>query len=112
MKKKPDISSFTQPTKDPNAFLEGASADQSEIGPVLATRAPVAKIAPLEAPSPLLQDEAVMPIATVQKLFRLRWDTANALRMAAATLSTKQAKRVTETEIVETLIREHFKIDR
>jgi hypothetical protein len=50
-------------------------------------------------------------VATVQKLFRLRWDTANALRMGAAQLSTKQAKRVTETEIVERLIRAHFKLD-
>lgn len=52
-----------------------------------------------------------MPIPTVQKLFRLRWDTANALRMGAAQMSTKQARRVTETEIVESLIRQHFKID-
>lgn len=119
MKRKPDISSFTRPQKDPTAFLEGGSADRSEKGAAPAAEAPAtappptakAAPAPAAAPSPAPAEELVMPVATVQKLFRLRWDTVNALRMGAAELSTKQAKRVTETEIVERLIRAHFKLD-
>lgn len=118
MRKKPDISSFTQPPKDPTAFLEGASADRSEKAGAPVPPQPPAPAAgqppappPPAAAAPAAGDEATMPIATVQKLFRLRWDTANALRMGAAQMSTKQARRVTETEIVESLIRQHFKID-
>jgi hypothetical protein len=119
MKPKPDISRFTQPPKDPTAFLDGASADRSEKAgapvppqaPAPAAGQPVAPSPPAAAPAPAAGDEATMPVATVQKLFRLRWDTANALRMGAAQMSTKQARRVTETEIVESLIRKHFKID-
>jgi hypothetical protein len=119
MKRKPDISSVSRPSKDPTAFLEGGSADRSENGAAPAAEAPAAAPAPTAkaapapaaAPSPAPSEELVMPVATVQKLFRLRWDTANALRMGAAQLSTKQGKRVTETEIVERLIRAHFKLD-
>ena len=117
MKRKPDISSFAQPPKDPTAFLEGASADRSEkAGAPIPAQAPAPAAGQPTAPPPpaaalAASDEATMPVPTVQKLFRLRWDTANALRMGAAQMSTKQARRVTETEIVESLLRKHFKID-
>lgn len=50
------------------------------------------------------------PEPTVQKLFRLRWDTAHALKMGAIELSNKNGKRITETEIIENLLRKHFHI--
>ena len=97
MKTKPDIRAFAG-QKDPTAFLEGGAGDQ-------ATRSSTNKRA-VEAPA------AAKPEPTVQKLFRLRWDVANALKLAAAQESVTTGKRVTETEIVETLIRHRFKIAR
>lgn len=120
MKRKPDISRFTQVGKDPTAFLEGASADMSEKSPPQMPALQVASPPPVAAaaaeptvnaarqPDPVI--EAVMPVATVQKLFRLRWDTANALRLGAAQQSSQQGKRITETEIVERLIRSSFNL--
>lgn len=121
MKSKPDISRFTRAAKDPTAFLDGASADVSEKSPPpapapqAAPPVPVAAVASPEqiANVPRQPDsfaEATMPVATVQKLFRLRWDTANALRLGAAQQSTQQGKRITETEIVERLIRMSFNL--
>jgi hypothetical protein len=45
----------------------------------------------------------------VQKLFRLRWDTSQALKLGALHESTTEGRRITETELVEALIRERFK---
>jgi hypothetical protein len=121
MKVKPDISRFARLAKDPTAFLEGALVDRLEkpnapaasvptSPPALEGEAgpssPSASSAPPVPPSP-----AAKPEPTVQKLFRLRWDTVNALRDAAAQESRSQGKRVTETEIVETLLRSHLKLD-
>lgn len=93
MKAKPDIRAFAG-EKDPTAFLEGGvdQADRSSI-------------------NKRLEATVIKPEPTVQKLFRLRWDVANALKLAAAQESVTTGKRVTETEIVETLIRHRFKID-
>lgn len=94
MKKKPDISSFGL-AKDPSAFLEAGAGDLANSGTSQARPAP-------PAPSPK------KPEPTVQKLFRLRWDTANALKIGAVRESIENGSRVTETEIVEELIRKHF----
>ena len=111
MKRKPDISGFTRPAKDPTAFLEGAGGDFGEKpaaapGPGTPEGAPGSITNASSAPPP---DLAFKPEPTVQKLFRLRWDTASALREAAARQSRGRAKRVTETEIVEAALRAHLK---
>lgn len=98
MRGKPPIDQFTQ-RKDPSDFLEGGAADRAE--------KPVYSVPPKQ---PLAFVEAVKPEPTVQKLFRLRWDTANALKLGAAQESAAQGKRVTETEIIEALLREHYKL--
>lgn len=95
MKKKPDISSFGL-AKDPSAFLEAGAGD------LASSRASQARQAP-QTPTPPKKPEP-----TVQKLFRLRWDTANALKIGAVRESIENGSRVTETEIVEELIRKHF----
>lgn len=98
MKKKPDISAFGL-KKDPTDFLEGGAGD--------AANAPE----PKKPTPPQPPAAAAKPEPTVQKLFRLRWDTANALKMAATQRSVESGRRVTETEIVEELIRGSFRLD-
>ncbi len=104
MKAKPNIDAFRQPAKDPTAFLEDGAADRTEVRPAPSTPANLAATSADAAPV------ATKPEPTVQKLFRLRWDVANALKMGAAHASVAAGKRVTETEIVEQLIRKQFKI--
>ena len=84
------MSSFRAFAKDPNAFLDGASAD----APAVPTTLAIAK-----------------PEPTVQKLFRLRWELASALKMGAAQENAASGRRVTETEIIERLLREHSGIN-
>ncbi len=97
MKRKPDLSEIKQPLRrDPNDFLDGADSEQAK-----STRHALDGLIPRK------------PEPTVQKLFRLRWDVANALKMEAARSSVELGRRVTETQIVEELIRRHCKmIDR
>jgi hypothetical protein len=101
MKGKPDLSGFTPrpaPAKPLDDFLREGAADQAAAeGSVAAAQFGGA-------------DDAGKPEPTVQKLFRLRWDTVSALRTGAAQESAAQGRRVTETEIVETLIRKRFKL--
>lgn len=102
MKGKPDVSSFVQrpaPAKPLDDFLREGAADQAVAGE---ESAQAAQVSGSELPG--------KPEPTVQKLFRLRWDTVSALRTAAAQESAAQGRRVTETEIVETLIRKRFKL--
>ena len=101
MKAKPNIDAFRQPAKDPTEFLESGVADRTEARP-----------APSPAAASVMTPDAVVtkPEPTVQKLFRLRWDVANALKMGAAQASVASGKRVTETEIIEELIRKKFKL--
>jgi hypothetical protein len=94
MKTKPDIRAFAG-DKDPSAFLEGGAGDR-----------------PMRAKTAAEPLAPTKPEPTVQKLFRLRWDVANALKMAAAQETISSGKRVTETEIVEALIRQRLKIAR
>ncbi|WP_426143425.1 hypothetical protein [Pseudomonas sp. DWP3-1-2] len=101
IKSKPDIKSFN---KDPNDFLEGGEADKALSKP---RPAPVSA-AVEETTSYVI--EAFKPEPTVQKLFRLRWDIANALKLGAAQESAKTGKRVTETDIIQQLLKKHYNI--
>lgn len=92
MKVKPDVSGFSGSVKDPNDFLDGAGVDGGK-----------------EARTVLIH--VAKPEATVQKLFRLRWDSAGALKVGAAQESASSGRRVTETEIVERLVRAHYGLD-
>jgi hypothetical protein len=97
IKAKPDIKSFK---KDPTAFLEGGEADKA-----------MAKKPVEVAEEPQVQViEAFKPEPTVQKLFRLRWDIANALKLGAAQESARTGKRVTETDIVQQLLKKHYSL--
>jgi hypothetical protein len=105
MKGKPDLRGFTQmpaPAKPLDDFLREGAADQAIQG-----------AGPLQVPS---SSGAVVPVdehkpePQLQKLFRFRWDTVHALRLGAAEESNVQGRRVTETEIVESLIRKRFKL--
>lgn len=101
MKGKPDLSSFTRPPtpkKPLDEFLREGAADQAATDDS-AQSAGSAAAEPAGKPEP-----------TVQKLFRLRWDTVSALRSGAADESAAHGRRVTETEIVEALIRKRFKL--
>lgn len=97
IKAKPDIKRFN---KDPNDFLEGGEADK----PV--SRGRQKKSDEIDSNS----IEVFKPEPTVQKLFRLRWDVACALKLGAAQESAKTGKRVTETDIIQNLLITHFKI--
>jgi hypothetical protein len=101
IKSKPDIKSFN---KDPNDFLEGGEADKAMSRPRQATE----RAASQETVSPVI--EAFKPEPTVQKLFRLRWDIANALKIGAAQESAKTGKRVTETDIIQQLLKKHYNL--
>lgn len=101
IKSKPDIKSFK---KDPNDFLEGGEADKA-----LSNLPKVSLENSVEETTTYLI-EAFKPEPTVQKLFRLRWDIANALKLGAAQESAKTGKRVTETDIVQKLLKKHYNL--
>lgn len=101
IKAKPDIKSFK---KDPNDFLEGGEADKALVKTPAARQQPVEQ----EPVAPIV--EVFKPEPTVQKLFRLRWDIANALKIGAAQESAKSGKRVTETDIVQQLLMKHYNL--
>lgn len=96
IKAKPDIKSFK---KDPNDFLEGGEADKA-----LTTKPKTEETAPYPV-------EVFKPEPTVQKLFRLRWDIACALKLGAAQESARTGKRVTETDIIQQLLKQHYDIN-
>ncbi len=99
MKAKPDISGFVS-AKDPTAFLEGGAGDHANRSSAQASAAVSAPALP------------VKPEPTVQKLFRLRWDVANALKLGAAESSVASGRRVTETEIIEELLCTRYKLSK
>ncbi|MCD5995574.1 hypothetical protein KDX38_18345 [Pseudomonas sp. CDFA 602] len=101
IKSKPDIKSFN---KDPNDFLEGGEADKA-----LSKSRQVKEQPEVEASAAQPMD-AFKPEPTVQKLFRLRWDIANALKLGAAQESARTGKRVTETDIVQQLLKKHYSL--
>lgn len=100
MRVKPDVSEFEQKPKDPDAFLKGGESDFAET-----------PAAPETAQARTVTFEVKKPEPTVQKMFRLRWDTAAALKAGAAQETATQSRRVTETEIVERLLRKHYELD-
>lgn len=87
MRGKPDVS----------AFLEGGKADRAERG----TPPP-----PTDTATP-----PKMPIPTVQKNWRLRWDTASALKDRVEALRREGETKLTETDFVERLIRKELGLD-
>jgi hypothetical protein len=101
IKSKPDIKIFN---KDPNDFLEGGEADKALSKPRSAQERTSIDDTMAYA------IEAFKPEPTVQKLFRLRWDIANALKLGAAQESAKTGKRVTETEIIQQLLKAHYNL--
>lgn len=101
IKAKPDIKSFK---KDPTEFLEGGEADKAM------AKKPAAVESPAVVEPPVQVIEAFKPEPTVQKLFRLRWDIANALKLGAAQESARTGKRVTETDIVQQLLMKHYSL--
>jgi len=96
MRGKPDLSGISTPKKDPSDFLDGGAGDAADKKAV--------------APKPVIAADDEPPVPTVQKLFRLRWDVAKALKAKAADAS-GPGHRVTETEIVEGLLKDYFGID-
>ncbi len=50
------------------------------------------------------------PKPTIQKLFRLRLDVANALKLYVVKASVESGKRLTETEVVEALLIAFLKV--
>lgn len=102
IKAKPDIKSFK---KDPNEFLEGGEADKAMLK--ASSVDPQNNADSIQAQA---QIEALKPEPTVQKLFRLRWDIANALKLGAAQESARTGKRVTETDIVQQLLKQHYSL--
>lgn len=96
MRGKPNTDQFK--SHDLHQFLESGAADRAE--------SPV----PTQVVKVTSTIEATKPEPTVQKLFRLRWDTANALKIGAAQQSAAEGRRVTETEIIENLLRLHYNI--
>lgn len=108
MRTKPDISQFAGAAKDPNDFLDGASAESPP-----PAAAPLACVSPAPADTGVrtMTIEVTKPEPTVQKLFRLNWELANALKIGAARESAASGRRVTETEIVERLLRTYYKLD-
>ena len=99
MRGKPDLTGIATPLKDPTAFLDGGAGDVAD---------KAHRDAPKPKPAAPAADEP--PVALVQKLFRIRWDLAKALKDAANAESVP-GHRVTETEIVERLLKQHFGID-
>jgi len=101
IKSKPDIKSFN---KDPNDFLEGGEADKA----LSKSRSAPERATVEDATASAI--EAFKPEPTVQKLFRRRWDIANALKLGAAQESAKTGKRVTETDIIQQLLKKHYSL--
>jgi hypothetical protein len=64
-----------------------------------------------ETPTQKIMVEINKPEPTVQKMFRLRWDVASALKLKALQESALNRRRVTETEIVERLLQQYFNLD-
>lgn len=86
MKSKPDVSRFNKSSVDQERFLENVG----------------------KSPENLSIEK--MPKAYVLKSFRLSWEVVKALKLYVAKKSVETATRVTETEIIENLLRNYLKI--
>jgi hypothetical protein len=118
IRSRPDTSAFESPPKDPTDFLAGGRANSTPAPAPVAAAEPEAHDAEAvdleRLPGALAPSTMNIPVAipapTKQKLFRLRFDTATRLMMAAAEESVRRGRRVTETELVEQLITRHLKV--
>lgn len=91
MRKKPDTRAFLAP-KDPSAFLDGVSAEQPE-----------------KKPSPAASTRSSgQPKLT--KIFNLTPELVQALKREAFERSVQEGRRVTETELVDTALRQYLNI--
>lgn len=109
MRAKPDTTAFSpeEQRKKEEAklrFIEGGAADVAERSAGQKGEAGAAAATPPEA-DPLPQQAPSTQVVTVQKLFRMRKDTSEALKQLALDLQKSTGRRVTETEIVEELVR-------
>ena len=93
-----------KPKPSVDAFLEGANS-RADTTAVEDTPAP-----PLSSDPESMMIEVSAPVPVVQKMFRLRWNIATALKAEASRESSREGRRVTETEIVERLLKKHLKI--
>ncbi|MBG6243351.1 MAG: hypothetical protein EKE20_16815 [Candidatus Symbiopectobacterium sp. Dall1.0] len=87
MKKKPDLKLF----KDPDNFLNGGAADIAEKNYTAKHKGKVSE-----------------KKLTQQKIFRLSIEVSNALKLHIAQSQANTGIRITETEIVEKLLREYL----
>lgn len=87
MRKKPDTRAFVA-TKDPNAFLDGVAAEQSEQKPMPNTRS-------IGQPK-------------LTKIFNLTPELVQALKREAFERSNQEGRRVTETELVDAALRAYL----
>lgn len=88
MRAKPDLKDF----KDPTDFLESGSADKAE-------KVNFAK-----------SSKKNSTITIQQKIFRLPLDVVNALKLHVAQQQVESGKKITETEIIEKLLRKYLNI--
>lgn len=88
MKSKPDVSQFDKSSVEQDRFLENVRGSQEN------------------------SSVEKMPKAYVLKSFRLSWDVVKGLKLYVAKKSVETATRVTETEIIEDLLRSYLKINK
>ena len=97
MKTKPDIRSFTSPSKDQNEFLESGAADRAE--------KPTPGIVSSNETTPAVDVAPRYGRARVQKIFNFPEELADRLRDEALVRSKASGSRVTEKDIVVEALR-------
>ncbi|HGJ5862599.1 hypothetical protein [Arsenophonus nasoniae] len=90
MRAKPNLKDF----KDPTEFLENGSADKAE------NKYSVSAIKKSDV------------IRTQQKIFRLPIEVVNELKLHVTKLQIESGKRITETDIVERLLRKYLNMNK
>jgi hypothetical protein len=93
MRKKPDTRSFEM-TKDPSAFLDGGVAEHQAL--------------PVSPTSNTNTAKTGQPKLT--KIFNLSPELVQALKKEAFERSTNEGRRVTETELVDSALRQYLNI--
>lgn len=88
MKSKPDVSQFNKNRVEQEKFLENVSNSLENVS------------------------LGKMPKAYILKSYRLSWDVVKALKLYVAKKSVETASRVTETEVIEDLLRNHLNINK
>ncbi|WGL94016.1 hypothetical protein [Arsenophonus nasoniae] len=90
MRVKPNLKNF----KDPTEFLENGAADKAES----------------KYSSNKIKKSDVIP--TQQKIFRLPVDVVNNLKLHVTKLQIESGKRITETDIIESLLRKYLNMSK